>query len=150
MSGYTQEKVRELIAGSERANQMKQEIDFVLRLIVSYTRAEVESVFLVSKGLPKNEVIFMVQMGEINGCSYVLIFRKNKRDMSIDLTQQGNEKGYDRGQKIFYDLECGTASLPLDFVKHVRDKLPLILEEAVKRFPNLAEKIQRLTEYARY
>lgn len=150
MSGYTQEKVRELMVGSERANQMKREIEFIFRLIVSYTRAEVESVFLVSKGLPKNEVIFRVLMGEINGCSYVLIFRKNKRDMSIDLAQQGNEKGYDRGQKIFYDLECRTASLSLDFVKHVHDKLPLILEEAVKRFPNLTEKIRQLTEYAGY
>src|SRR3989344_6819445 len=150
MSGYTQESVRKLIAGSKRANEMKWKIEFVFRFIVGCTRAEVESVFLVSKGLPKNEVIFRFLMGEISGYLYVLIFRKNKRDMSINLTPQDNEAGYDRDQKIFYDLECGTSSLPLDFVKAIHENLPLILGEAVKRFPDISEKIKQLIEFADY
>ena len=150
MSGYTQESVQELMDGSKRANQMKLEIEFVFSFIVGCTRAEVESVFLVSQGLQKNEVIFSVPMGEINGYFYVLIFRKGKREMNINLTCWDNEEGYERGQKVFFGLEYGAANLSLDFVKPIHDKLPLILERAVERFPNLAEKIQRLTEYAGY
>lgn len=151
MSGYTQEDVKNLIIGSERANQMKREIEFILRFIIGCTRTEVEGIFLVSKGVPKNEVIFSVQMGEINGFIYALVFRKYKRDMSIELTCTGNEEGYDRVcQKHFYGLEYGVANLSLDFVKSVHDKLPLILEEASKRFPYLKEKIRLLTEFVNY
>lgn len=150
MSGYTQEDIRNLIAGSERANQMKREIDFIFRLIVGCTREEVEGVFLISNGLAKNEVIFRVPMGEINNYLYVLIFSKRKRDMSIDLTSWNNEEGYESGKKVFFGLEHGVSNLSLDIVKHVHGKLPLILERAVERFSYLADKIHRLTEYAEY
>ena len=149
MSGYTQEDIRKLIVGSERVNQMKGEINFIFQFIIGCTRKEVDGVFLVSKGLPRNEVICRVPIGEINSSVYILIFRKNKRDMSIDLALKDNEKGYGATDGVdgIWSLEYGTERLPLDFVRPVHDRLPLILDEIVRRFPILSNKIQRLTAF---
>ena len=122
MSGYTPEDIRKLIVGSERANQMKREINFIFQFIISCTRVEVEGIFLLEKGLPKNKTICEVPIGMVSGVDWVLVFRKYKRDMSINLTWK------DDGTKGFLGLEYGAEQLSLVLVKPVHEKLPLVLE----------------------
>ena len=65
MSGYTQESVRKLVAGSERANEMKGEIVLVLRLVKHYAETNLKLGFV----LRKSEIFeaFVVELGEKKG-----------------------------------------------------------------------------------
>jgi len=146
MSGYTQESVRKLVAGSERANEMKGEIVLVLRLVKHYAETTLKLGFV----LRKSEIFeaFVVELGEHKGYKYNLAFRLSSlSNKDVDYRLESNHPDAPT-YTVLYNLS--TSIMPLDFVKFIHDKLSLILEEAVERFPDISGKIQQLIELADY
>lgn len=144
MSRYTQEDVRKLVAGSKRANKMKGEIPLVLGLLTKHFETEIKRGF----ALQKSHIFeaFTVELGELRGCKYNLVFKL----MSLSDSDVIYRLKSDSAVAPYTGELLSTSLLPLDFVKLIHDKLPLIMEEAIKRFPDISDKIQQLIDFADY
>ncbi|MBI2633967.1 MAG: hypothetical protein HYW80_01510 [Parcubacteria group bacterium] len=140
MSGYTQQDISRLVAGSARANAMKLEIGFVLHFVHSRINDQVHHSFRAGTEVCR------IHVGEIGGRRFELVFRKPKRGLSIDLEELGPEPTACR--YVGWELQLGAEQLSLVLVKPVHDCLPRVLDAIVELFPNVKERLDLLFQFA--
>lgn len=139
MGGYTQDEVRRLIEGSERANKMKHDINFVFGFTISCMRFEKER-------WPDHTTICQVPIGKVLNGEYRLTFRRMEGGhMTIDL---GHEIDDISGHN-FWKLENGVEKLPLVFISPIYCGLPQVLSVASKMMTLLDERAHKLIEFAK-
>ena len=134
MSGYTQADISAVVAGSKRANEMKAEIELILNLLLhQIARANTVRKVLESLTIPV----------EIQGEVCSLSIAENRfREIAAFFTVKSVE------MSILGAGESRVSGLSLAFVKSIHSALPLLVQEAVNRFPGVGEIIEQLCDLA--
>jgi len=129
MSGYTQEDIRAIVAGSKRANEMKDEIALILNLV----RDNIENVH-------KRQLFDGLKLRvDITETAFLDFIARNSVNMSVHV-----EIILQEGDKLVDPL----GGLKISSVKAVHAALPKVLEEANKLYYKVGGLVRQLKSFA--
>jgi len=149
--GYGREDVKNWKVGSRRANDMKEEISFVINSLTHHIRRIVRASPFVDSNLLE---LFRVKVGELEGYegqdAVIVVYLETS--FGCVIVELGRIEG--DSEKIEYiqrfSGKHGAASLSLDHIKPIHDALPRVMNCAVDRFPCLSSAIAKISKFVEY
>lgn len=137
--------VQRYIHGSERANQMKEEIDIVLSSLLGQISKKGEGLLLSPA---KTCQLFSLSIGEFSNTNYTLFLMRRKSGLSVELFPN-NSVG--RIYPIYHSkLRCSANCLPQELLKLVYDSLNLVVNSVIRLFPYVREHVELTMRFAGY
>lgn len=149
--GYTQEDKQNYIKGSRRANEMKEEIGFVLGSLARIISRKV----LASPHDSSTFIeLFRVPVGRLweqeRSDSDMIFCLETSFGGVIVALGFTDEENIRATRLIDFHFVDRSSELRLAHIKQIYDVLPKVMDRAVGRFPDLASEIAKVSEFAEY